>query len=79
MPQGEIQSVVPLGTKVPLMLVSTTATRVVVGTVGYRRRTSLQTALRRGSVSRVPARSKDGSLAPSKEGIAARISARSCV
>lgn len=66
----------PRGMGWPAIVVSLFAIRVVIGTVGYKRTVSLQTPLRRGSRSRMPAISKLGSVKASG-GSAARISSRS--
>jgi hypothetical protein len=60
------------------MEASLVATRRETGTVGYRRRVSRMTALRRGRDSSAAARSKLGSEAAEMEGSLARISSRSC-
>lgn len=64
----------PFGTRLPAIIVSRILSRIVAGTVGYRRRTSSQTPFSSGRDSR-----SWWVMAVEAEGIWARISSRSRV
>jgi len=57
--QGQMMISVPRGMRWPARVVSRTATRIVIGTVGYSRSVSLHMPFRSGSFSRTPEKSNE--------------------